>query len=116
MRLSPPSRRAQSRDELSLQRLTVDEHSVYSIGAVERMVGIAAATIRNWEERYGFIKPERSPGGHRLYSRGQVEQFRFVKRELARGLQPADAHRLLAEGMSQADHCGEMGTRGDRDG
>jgi CheY-like chemotaxis protein len=76
---------------------------VYSIGAVERMVGISAATIRNWEERYGLITPERSPGGHRLYSRGQVEQLRFVKRELGRGLQPADAHRLLAEGMESGE-------------
>ena len=72
-------------DELSLRRLPLDEHPVYSIGAVERMVGIPVATIRNWEERYGLITPERSQGGHRLYSRGQVEQLRFVKRELDAG-------------------------------
>jgi DNA-binding transcriptional MerR regulator len=77
--------------------VALDEHPIYSIGAVERMVGIPAATIRNWEERYGLITPERSEGGHRLYTRGQVEQLRFVKRKLARGLQPAEAHRLLAE-------------------
>jgi len=76
----------------------LDEHPIYSIGAVERMVGIPSATIRNWEERYGLITPERSEGGHRLYTRGQVEELRFVKRKLARGLQPAEAHRLLAEG------------------
>ena len=68
---------------------------VYSIGAVERMLGIAAATVRNWEERYGLVKPERSSGGHRLYSRTQVEQLRFVKQQLDGGLQPAEAHRLL---------------------
>lgn len=79
--------------------VTLDEHPIYSIGAVERMVGIPAATIRNWEERYGLITPGRSEGGHRLYTRGHVEQLRFLKRELARGLQPAEAHRLLAEGM-----------------
>jgi CheY-like chemotaxis protein len=86
-----------------LRRVTLDEHPVYSIGAVERMVGIPAATIRNWEDRYGLITPERSQGGHRLYSRRQVEQLRFVKRELARGLQPADAHRVLAEGMDSGE-------------
>jgi DNA-binding transcriptional MerR regulator len=75
-----------------------DEQPIYSIGAVERMSGIPATTIRNWEERYRLITPERSAGGHRLYTRGQVEQLRFLKRELAHGLQPADAHRLLAEG------------------
>jgi DNA-binding transcriptional MerR regulator len=73
-----------------------DDQPIYSIGAVERMCGIPATTIRNWEERYGLITPGRSAGGHRLYSRGQIEQLQFVKRELARGLQPAAAHRLLA--------------------
>ena len=70
---------------------------VYSIGAVARMLGIAVATIRNWEERYGAIVPERSPGGHRLYSRDQMEQLRFIAAEVERGLSAADAHRLLAE-------------------
>jgi CheY-like chemotaxis protein len=70
---------------------------VYSIGAVTRMLGIPAATIRNWEERYETIVPERSPGGQRLYSRDQMEQLRFIAAEVSRGLSAADAHRLLAE-------------------
>ena len=70
---------------------------VYSIGAVARMLGIPAATIRNWEERYGAIVPERSPGGHRLYSRDQMEQLRFIAAGMSRGLSAADAHRLLAD-------------------
>lgn len=87
-----------------------DEPPIYSIGAVERMIGIPAATMRNWEERYGLITPRRSAGGHRLYTEGQVEQLRFLKRELARGLPPAAAHRLLAEETAP----GEPGRR-DRD-
>lgn len=70
---------------------------VYSIGAVARMLDVPAATIRNWEERYATIVPERSAGGHRLYSRDQVEQLRFIAAEVARGLSAADAHRLLVE-------------------
>jgi CheY-like chemotaxis protein len=61
------------------------------------MLDIAVPTIRNWEERYGTIVPERSPGGHRLYSRDQMQQLRFIAAEVARGLSAADAHRLLAE-------------------
>jgi CheY-like chemotaxis protein len=76
---------------------------VYSIGAVARMLDVPAATIRNWEERYGTIVPERSPGGHRLYSRDQVEQLRFVAAEVLGGLSAADAHRLLEE-QSEAGH------------
>jgi DNA-binding transcriptional MerR regulator len=70
---------------------------VYSIGAVARMLEIPVATIRNWEERYATILPERSPGGHRLYSRDDVEQLRFIAAEVASGLSAADAHRLLAD-------------------
>jgi CheY-like chemotaxis protein len=70
---------------------------VYSIGAVARMLAIPVATIRNWEERYGAIVPERSPGGHRLYSREQVEQLRFLAAEVSAGRSAADAHRLLAD-------------------
>ena len=70
---------------------------VYSIGAVARMLDVPVATIRNWEERYATILPERSAGGHRLYSRDDVEQLRFISAEVARGLSAADAHRVLAE-------------------
>lgn len=73
------------------------DRGVYSIGAVARMLGIPVATIRNWEERYATIVPERSPGGHRLYSRDHVEQLRFIAASLSDGLSAADAHRLLAE-------------------
>ena len=96
-------------DELSGGR------GVYSIGAVARMLGIPAATIRNWEERYGEIVPERSPGGHRLYSRDQMEQLRFIAAEVSRGLSAADAHRLLADqseaGQSLATDGRNGGTR-----
>jgi DNA-binding transcriptional MerR regulator len=85
---------------------------IYSIGAVERMLDIPAATIRNWEERYGLVTPERSDGGHRLYTRAQVEQLRFVMEGLARGLQPAEAHRLLGE---QLERGGGFRLAGERD-
>jgi DNA-binding transcriptional MerR regulator len=81
---------------------------IYGIGAVERMLGIPAATVRNWEERYGLVKPERSGGGHRLYTRAQVEQLRFVKERLDRGLQPAEAHRLLGERLEGGGNFGSM--------
>ena len=74
---------------------------IYSISAVERMVGVPATTLRNWEERYGLIQPQRSAGGHRLYTRYQVEQLGFLAAQLEQGLQPAEAHRLLTERLAQ---------------
>jgi DNA-binding transcriptional MerR regulator len=79
----------------------VTGESLYGIGAVSKMVGVAQQTLRTWEDRYGQVVPERTPGGQRLYSRDQVDQLRFVVQAMSRGIQPADAHRLLAERSRQ---------------
>jgi len=88
---------------------------IYSIGAVARMIGVPTATLRTWEERYDVVVPERSSGGHRLYTRDQVEQLRFIVTSIERGLQPADAHRVLADRLLQAadwtQESPESGTR-----
>ena len=74
-----------------------DRDGIYSIGAVVKMLGVPAQTLRSWEDRYHQIVPDRSAGGHRLYTRDQVDQLRFIIEELDRGMQPADAHRLLEQ-------------------
>jgi DNA-binding transcriptional MerR regulator len=79
---------------------SVSRRPLYSIGAVAQMLDIPPVTLRNWEERYGLPKPERSPGGHRLYSRDEIGQLRFIKAQLAAGMAPADAHRLLTERLT----------------
>jgi CheY-like chemotaxis protein len=73
---------------------------VYSIGAVSRMLGVPTATLRTWQERYGVVVPERSDSGHRLYTRDQVEQLRFLVDQVADGLSPADGHRVLRERLA----------------
>jgi CheY-like chemotaxis protein len=91
----------------------VNSRPVYSIGAVAQMLGIPPATLRTWEERYGLPVPQRSPGGHRVYSRDQVDQLRFVKAQLTQGMAPADAHRLLAERLADgASSFGPPDTEG----
>jgi DNA-binding transcriptional MerR regulator len=72
------------------------------------MVGVPPATLRTWEERYGMVSPTRTPAGHRLYSRDQVEQLRFVASEIERGLSAADAHRLLAGRGTSGSGAPEM--------
>ncbi|HEY6057075.1 MAG TPA: MerR family transcriptional regulator, partial [Candidatus Limnocylindrales bacterium] len=66
------------------------------------MTGIAVASIRNWEDRYGVVSPQRSGGGQRLYSRDQIDALQFIARQVGAGLSPADAHRMLAEGLAAA--------------
>lgn len=58
------------------------------------------ATLRTWQDRYAVVVPGRSEGGHRLYTRDQVEQLRFLVDQVAAGLPPADGHRLLKQRLA----------------
>lgn len=52
--------------------------SVYfRIGEAARMLGISASSLRNWE-RLGLLKPARSQGRYRLYSRESLEALRQI--------------------------------------
>jgi DNA-binding transcriptional MerR regulator len=73
---------------------------LFSIGAVARMLDLTAGTIRTWESRYGLVTPGRSQGGQRLYTRSQVEQLRFVCRQIEGGRRPGEAHRILQERLA----------------
>ena len=76
-----------------------DDPPIYSIGAVARMLDMAASTLRAWEDRYGAVIPQRSQGSQRLYSRGQVEQLRAIKSQIDSGASAADAHRILVQSL-----------------
>lgn len=52
---------------------------MYTISQVSDMVGIAAVTIRSWEQRHGIITPIRKPSGHRVYTEQHIKDFIFLK-------------------------------------
>jgi MerR family transcriptional regulator, light-induced transcriptional regulator len=39
------------------------------IGELSRRVGVAPETLRAWEQRYGVLRPARTPAGYRVYGR-----------------------------------------------
>jgi DNA-binding transcriptional MerR regulator len=84
--------------------VAVSDRSIYSIGALARVLGVSPATLRSWEERYGLVVPERSAGSQRLYSREHLDQLTFVREQMQHGLSAADAHRALAEQLAGSDH------------
>ncbi len=59
--------------------------------------GVNAATLRMWEQRYGFPEPRRLESGHRRYSDDDVELVRRVARDKAAGVSiPAAIERAKA--------------------
>jgi DNA-binding transcriptional MerR regulator/methylmalonyl-CoA mutase cobalamin-binding subunit len=77
------------------------ELGVYTIAEVEERTGLSSALLRQWERRYGFPRPERSPGGHRLYSETDLEALRHIKQWIAEGVAPAQAVKRYLEGLIQ---------------
>lgn len=61
-----------------------------SIRVVVNRTGVAADTLRVWERRYGFPKPERRPGGSRIYSEDDIARLLLVQRALGAGYRPSE--------------------------
>ena len=59
------------------------------ISTVERETGLSKDTLRKWEARYGFPRPERRPNGERFYIRADLDRLRAIKRLMDTGLKPS---------------------------
>jgi DNA-binding transcriptional MerR regulator len=71
-----------------------------TVAAVARRLGVAPATLRTWDRRYGLGPTLHAAGSHRRYSRIDVARLEAMRRLVLDGVPPADAARLAAE---QAD-------------
>ncbi|MCK5891800.1 DICT sensory domain-containing protein [Aeromicrobium sp.] len=70
-------------------------HSL-SIGELSARTDVPVATLRSWEQRYGFPSAAREAGRHRRFSEGDVEDVLQVKRHRSAGLGLAAAVRRVA--------------------
>ena len=68
------------------------------IGELARRTGVSPELLRAWEQRYGLLQPERSPGGFRLYSEDDENRVRRTTALIAQGVAAAEAARLAASG------------------
>jgi hypothetical protein len=54
-------------------------------GTAARLAGMAVATLRVWERRYGVVAAPKTPTGQRLYTGHDVQRLRLLKQLTARG-------------------------------
>jgi DNA-binding transcriptional MerR regulator len=84
----------------------------FNLKVVLKETGIAADTLRAWERRYGLPMPQRSPGGHRLYSQRDIETIRWLMKRQAEGLSISRAVDLwneqLASGTDPLANLGQQ--------
>jgi DNA-binding transcriptional MerR regulator len=62
-----------------------DDAPIYTIKSVAHLTGLPAETIRAWERRYAAVQPQRTDGGHRMYSAGDVQRLSLLRRAVGAG-------------------------------
>ncbi|HEY4278108.1 MAG TPA: MerR family DNA-binding transcriptional regulator [Conexibacter sp.] len=60
------------------------------------LLNVSPNTLRAWERRFGFPRPQRSPGRHRLYTHGEIAALRDA---LLDGLSISSAVSRAREGL-----------------
>jgi MerR family transcriptional regulator, light-induced transcriptional regulator len=83
------------------------------IGELGRRAGVSEHVLRAWERRYGLLRPERSPGGYRLYSAADERRIHRMQAHLAAGLSAAEAARAVLSEEQAGPPQGNTGSAGD---
>jgi DNA-binding transcriptional MerR regulator len=78
-----------------------------TVAAVARRLGVAPATLRTWDRRYGLGPSSHSAGAHRRYSSLDVARLDLMRRLVNAGAPPGEAARaaLSADVASPGSHA-----------
>ena len=89
--------------------LTVPEKNLFRIGEVSRLTSTKPFVLRFWETEFPMLQPVKSPKGHRLYRREDIETVFVIKRLLYdEGFTIAGARRHLSDPSGEPN--GSAGT------
>ena len=83
------------------KRAAGDVEEKLTVAAVARRIGIAPATLRTWDRRYGLGPSEHSEGEHRRYCPHDLAKLIMMRRLIVAGVAPAEA-------ATQAKECTEV--------
>ena len=76
----------------------IPDKSLFRIGEVSRLTATKTFVLRYWETEFPTLQPVKSPSGHRLYRREDIETVFEIKRLLYdEGFTIVGARKLLAD-------------------
>ena len=81
--------------------LAVDEQRTgarLSVSAVARRLGMAPATLRTWDRRYGIGPSDHASGTYRRYTADDLARLEAVRRLVLTGVAPSEAARCVLTG------------------
>lgn len=79
---------------------------LFPIRTLSQLTGVNPVTLRAWERRYGVIQPQRTPKGHRLYSREDVALVERILALTARGVPVGQVRQVLNRGAQDETRGG----------
>jgi DNA-binding transcriptional MerR regulator len=90
------------------------DKNLFRIGEVSRLTATKQFVLRYWESEFPMLQPVKSPKGHRLYRRQDIETVIVIKRLLYdEGFTIAGARRHLRDQATEPDGTnGEAPTSG----
>jgi DNA-binding transcriptional MerR regulator len=68
-----------------------DTEEKLTVAAVARRIGVAPATLRTWDRRYGLGPSDHEEGEHRRYCPNDLAKLTMMRRLIVAGVTPADA-------------------------
>jgi len=68
-----------------------DDLPIFNLRAVVQETGVKPDTLRAWERRYGLPQPQRTSGGHRLYSQHDIDILKWLVARQEEGLSISNA-------------------------
>lgn len=80
-----------------------------SVAAVARRLGVAPATLRTWDRRYGLGPAEHAPGAHRRYGAADIARLETMQQALLSGVGPAEAARYALASQPRVDIVPDIG-------
>ncbi|KEY59735.1 MerR family transcriptional regulator [Serratia sp. DD3] len=78
--------------------------TLYTISEFANLCGVSATTLRAWQRRYGLLKPERTEGGHRLYSQSDLKRVLSVLDWIKKGVPVSQIKPLLESDHNQTNN------------
>ncbi len=90
------------------------DKNLFRIGEVSRLTATKQFVLRYWESEFPMLQPVKSPKGHRLYRRQDIETVFVIKRLLYdEGFTIAGARRHLRDQAAEPNGAnGETSTAG----
>jgi DNA-binding transcriptional MerR regulator len=67
------------------------DQELLTVAAVARRIGVAPATLRTWDRRYGLGPSSHEAGEHRRYCPSDLAQLTLMRRLIISGVAPAEA-------------------------